>query len=121
MSTDTDSNRTNNIQDLFNQVKKYLKLQKEYIRLELIEKITIVFSVLIIIITTLVLGMVALFYLSLAFAYILSPIVGGLTFSFGIIACIHILIILIVLIFKKQLIINPMARFIMKLFSDTKK
>jgi len=121
MFTDTDSNKINNMQDLFKHVKEYLKLQKEYIRLEVIEKITIVFSALIIILTILLLGIVALFYLSLALAYILSPIVGGLMYSFGIIACIHILLILLVLIFRRRLIVNPMARFIMKLFSDTKK
>ena len=43
-----------------------------------------------------ILGMVALFYLLFALAYILEPLVGGLMVSFGIIAGINVLLIAII-------------------------
>ena len=63
-----------------------------------------------------ILGMVALFYFLFALAYILEPLVGGLMVSFGIIAAINILLIAIVIIFRKKLIISPMVNFLAGLF-----
>ena len=65
-----------------------------------------------------ILGMVALFYLSFALAYILDPLVGGLMVSFSIIAAFHLLLVLLVITFRKKLIINPMVNFIAGLFFE---
>lgn len=62
--------------------------------------------------------MVALFYLSFALAYILDPLVGGLMVSFSIIAAFHLLLVLLVITFRKKLIINPMVNFIAGLFFE---
>lgn len=82
----TDDKSIENIQQLFAEFKKFLVLQKEYTKLELTEKLTILLSTLIMILVLTILGMVALFYLLFALAYILEPLVGGLMVSFGIIA-----------------------------------
>lgn len=63
-----------------------------------------------------ILGMVALFYLLFALAYILEPLVGGLMVSFGIIAGINIILIAIIYFFRRQLIISPMVNFLANLF-----
>ena len=86
-----DDKSIENFQQLFFEFKKYLELQKEYTKLELTEKLTILFSTLIMILVLIILGMVALFYLLFALAYILEPLVGGLMSSFAIIAGINIL------------------------------
>lgn len=62
-----------NFQQLFFEFKKYLELQKEYAKLELTEKLTILFSTLIMVLILIILGMVALFYLFFTLAYILEP------------------------------------------------
>ena len=85
----TDDKSIENIQQLFAEFKKFLVLQKEYTKLELTEKLTILLSTLIMILVLTILGMVALFYLLFALAYILEPLVGGLMVSFGIIAGIN--------------------------------
>ena len=81
-----DDKSIENFQQLFFEFKKYLELQKEYTKLELTEKLTILLSTLIMIVVLIILGMVALFYLLFALAYVLEPLVGGLIVSFAIIA-----------------------------------
>ena len=117
-----DDKSIENFQQLFFEFKKYVELQKEYTKLELTEKLTILLSALIMILVLIILGMVALFYLLFALAYILEPVVGGLMVSFGIIAGINVLLIFLVIIFRKQLIISPMVNFLAGLFlTDSKK
>ena len=114
-----DDKSIENFQQLFFEFKKYLELQKEYTKLELTEKLTILFSTLIMILVLIILGMVALFYLLFALAYILEPLVGGLMASF---AGINIVLIFLVIIFRKQLIISPMVNFLANLFlTDSNK
>ena len=76
-----DDKSIENFQQLFFEFKKYLELQKEYTKLELTEKLTILFSTLIMVLVLIILGMVALFYLLFALAYVLEPLVGGLMAS----------------------------------------
>lgn len=99
----TDDKSIENFQQLFFEFKKYLELQKEYTKLELTEKLTILLSTLIMIVILIILGMVALFYLLFALAYVLEPLVGGLMASFAIIAGINILIMALVIISANSL------------------
>ena len=105
-----------NVQQLFLEFKKYLELQKEYTKLELTEKLTILLSTLLMVLMLITLTMIALFYLLFALAYILEPIVGGLMVCFAIIAAINIVLAVIVYLFRKQLIINPTVNFLAGLF-----
>ena len=116
-----DDKSIENIQQLFSEFKKYIELQKEYTQLEVTEKLTILLSTLILILVVVILGMVALFYLSFTLAYILDPIVGGLMVSFAIIAALQVILILLIVMFRKQLIVNPMVKFIAGLFIDSSK
>ena len=65
-----DDRSIDNLQQLFIEFKKYLNLQKEYTKLEITEKLSILLSALILLSVVIILGMVALFYLSFALAYI---------------------------------------------------
>lgn len=116
-----DENNIQNIRQLVRELKAYIEMQKEYTRLELTEKLTILFSTLIFIIAIILLGMVVLFYLSFSFAYMIAPYVGGLIGSYAIIAGIMLLFILIVVLFRKKLIINPIANFLANLFLNNSK
>lgn len=104
-----------NLQQLFAEVKQYAELQKDYVKLHLVEKLTILASTLILVLVLVALGIIALFYLSFTLAYVLEPHVGGLTMSYAIISgCITLLILLIV-IFRKRLIMQPMVNFLANL------
>ena len=103
-----------NLQQLLAELKKYAELQKDYVKLHLVEKLTILISTLILVFILLILGIIALFYLSFTLAYVLEPHVGGLMASYGIITGCIILILLIVL-FRKRLIVQPMVNFLANL------
>lgn len=104
------------LQQLFVEVKKYLSLQKQYTQLEIAEKLTVLLSTLILILIVIILSMVALFYLSFTIAYLLAPVLGSLLLSFALITCFIVLLAIVIVRFRKSLIINPMARFIANLF-----
>lgn len=106
---------------LFEECKKYILLQKEYMRLELVEKLTVLSSTCIMVVIAIILGMMALFYLSFSVAYILAPHVGGLTVSFAIITAFLLLLLAVVYVFRKQLIVQPLVRFMANLFMSSEE
>lgn len=105
-------------QQLFGEVKKYLELQKEYTKLELVEKLTVLLSTLIMVFLFMMLGMVALFYFLFFLAYILEPLVNGMIYSYAIIAGFFLLLIGVVYAFRQRLIFQPMVNFLARLFLD---
>lgn len=102
-----------NLQQLFVELKKYAELQKDYVKLHLVEKLTILVSSLILVLV--ILGIIALFYLSFTLAYVLAPHVGGLMVSYGIITGCIILLIILIIFFRKRLIMQPMVNFLANL------
>lgn len=111
-----DDQSIESIKQLFTAFKKYLELQKEYTKLEVTEKLSVLLSTLLLALLAVTLGMVVLFYLSFTLVYILAPLVGGLMAGFAIITCILLLVLVLLITFRKQLIINPTVKFIAKLF-----
>ncbi len=116
-----DEKSIENFQQLILECKKYLELQKEYTKLEIVEKLTILLSMLITVLILITLSMIALFYLFFALAYVLEPIVGNLAISFIIIAGISLLLIAVIIIFRRKLIISPMVNFLAKLFLNERQ
>lgn len=98
--------------------KNYILLQKDYLRLELVEKLTILASAIILTTIAIILGMMALFYLSFSLAYIMAPHVGGLTVSFAIITAALLILLALIYGFRKQLIVRPLVKFIANLFMN---
>ena len=109
-----------NLQSLLTEVKKYIDLQKDYVKLDITHKLTILLSTLILILILVVLGRIALFYLSFTLAYVLEPLVGGLTISYAIITGGILLISLLVYLFRQRLIIQPLTDFLANLFINDK-
>lgn len=105
-----------NLQQLFQELKKYAEAQKDYIKLELVEKLTILISTLLLVLILITLGIIALFYLSFTFAYVLEPEVGSLTASYAIITACIILLIILITCFRKKLIVHPLVNFLANLF-----
>lgn len=113
-----DDKSIENMQQLFLEFKKYLLLQKEYTKLEVTEKISRLLSTLLLVLLVVVLGVVVLFHLSFTLVYVIAPLVGGLMLSFALITCFHILLIILLIVFRKNLIINPTVKFIAGLFME---
>ena len=105
-----------NFQQLYDDVKKYVFLQTEYIKIEFVEKLTILLSTLLIITLITVLAIIALFYLFFSLAYAVEPVVGSLSGSFAIISGIYVVLIGLLFLLRKQLIITPLVKFLSNLF-----
>ncbi len=110
-----------NIRQLVQEVRKLVKLQVSYARLELTEKLTILLSTLVLVLVVIILGMVALFYLSFTLVYVLAPHVGGLMVGFGIVTLFILAMIVGVLALRRKLIFEPMVKFLSSLFLTTDK
>ena len=109
-----------NLQALFAEVKRYVDLQKDYVKLDITHKLTVLLSTLILILILVVLGMIALFYLSFTLAYILEPHVGGLVNSYAIITVGILLIGGIIYGCRQRLIIQPLTTFLANLLLNDK-
>ena len=104
-----------NLQSLIAELKHYVDLQKDYIKLDITHKLTILLSTLILILVLGVLAMIALFYLSFTLAYVLEPHVGGLMNSYAIITGGILLLGVIIYGCRKRFIIQPLTRFLANL------
>ena len=82
------------------------------------EKLSKLLSTLLLVLLVVILGVVVLFHLSFTLVYILAPLVGGLMMSFALITCFHILLIVLLVLFRKKLIIDPTVKLIAELFLD---
>lgn len=102
------------------EVKKYIDLQKDYVKLDITHKLTILLSTLILILVLIVLGMIALLYLSFTLVYILEPHVGGLTISYAIITGGILLMGILIYGLRKRLIIQPLTNFLVNLLLNDK-
>ena len=106
---------TNNIQSLWTEAKNYLELQKEYLKLDSAEKLSVLLSAVAMTALCLILGLAALFFLVIAFALWLANFVGG-AWSFTIMGCVLVLVIIVMLLFRKRWIVQPITRFVASLF-----
>ena len=111
-------NSINNLESLVKEIKKYIGLQGEYLRLDVVEKLTVLLSTLILILVLTILGMMALFYFSFMLVYALVPIVGSIIGSYAIIGGVILLLALLVYRMRKQWIFQPIVNFLARLFLE---
>ena len=109
-----------NLQDLLAECKKYMELQKDYLKLDLVEKLTILISTLILICVLIVLGMTALFYFSFMLVYTIDSFVNNIIASYAIISGCILLLGIAIYIFRQKIIFQPMVNFLARLFLEDK-
>ncbi len=100
------------IPKLFEECRQYLVLQKEYTKLEMTERLSKLLSAVLLVVVAGVLGIGVLFYLSLALAFLLIPLVESMAASLAIIAGIYLIVGVVVIALRKRLIVRPTMRFI---------
>ena len=101
----------NSIQSLFAQGKEYLELKFQYAKLTLAERLTIILSALVVGAVVLFVGVIALFFLSVAVANWLSIYIG-LGWACTIVGLFYVLVGCLIFVFRKPLIENPIARLV---------
>lgn len=100
-----------NIGQLVQLLKNYVELQKEYLKLDVIDKIVRLITALTLTIVLLLLGIAVLFYLSFACVYWLDPLTGT-ALAFFIIAIFFLALLLLVFLNRKTWIERPLVRFL---------
>ena len=94
---------------------KYLELQKEFVKLDATEKMTVILSAILIVTVLLLLGSIVLLFLTFALAYYLGDVLGSLSLGFGLISAFILLLTVIFYLNRNRMVIQPMARFMTKL------
>lgn len=107
-----DSKTTDNLNQLLDEVKCYVKLEKEYLTLDLVEKLSKLFSAIVLGFILMCLGIVVLFYLSFTAIYLISPIVGGLTTAYAIMTLILLVLLFCIYKQREKWILIPITQFI---------
>lgn len=102
--------------ELWGEVKKYLSLKVDYVKLTAIEKLTVLLAAMTFVGVVIVLSACALFFLSAALVEWLDTVLTCKWLANLIVCGIVFLLLIIAFCFKKTLILNPVARFVTKLF-----
>ena len=101
---------------LFNEARKFFALEWDYTKLTAVEKLAVLLSAVAFVAVVIIIGIFILQYL---FAALISVLASALGCTWGanlIAAAILGVLLLVVFAFKKQLIVDPVARFVSKLF-----
>ena len=116
-----ENNKTiDNLQSMFAEIKHYAELQKDYVKLDIAHKLTILLSTLMLTFVLAGLGLIALLYLSFTLAYMLEGYVGGLMNSYAIITGVVVLACILIYLCRQRIIIQPLTRFLTDLMLDDK-
>ncbi len=102
---------------LFVKIKEYLQIQSDYYQVLLIEKVTKIISLLImtLLVSGLLLGL--LFFSLVALAYLLIPVLGKLA-SISIVGGLFLLLIFLLVLFRKTLVVTPILKIVVKTLND---
>lgn len=109
--TDSDKNIDSLLQ-LVTELKKYFLLQRDYVQLHLTIKLILLLSALMLTFIVMVLGGMLVFHCSCMAVYWLAPYVGGVTAGHAVIVAVLLLLSLGVYLFRKQLVVRPISRFV---------
>lgn len=104
-----------NYKQLFDSIKEHAKLELEYSKLTLAEKLSILLSRAIVVAIFIIFGAGAVLLLLWAFAKWMMAVTGSLWIGVLIAVAVIALLVLLVYGYRKQLIINPVTRFVTKL------
>lgn len=96
---------------LIEALKDYLGLQKEYVKLDVIDKVVRLLKALTVAIIFVILGVAVFFYFSFAAIFWLATLTGTAT-AFLIISILFLLLLLLVILFRKSWIERPLVRFL---------
>jgi len=98
------------------EAKKFFSLEWDYNKLTAVEKLAILLSTTAFIVVLIIIGTFVLHYLFAALITVLADALQCRWAAYLIAAGILLVLLLVVVAFKKQLIVNPIARFVSKLF-----
>ena len=101
---------------LFAEARRYFSLEWDYTKLTAVEKLAVLLSAIAFIAVVIIIGAFALHYLFAALISLLASAMGCVWGANLIAVGILLVLLLVVFAFKKRLIVDPVARFVSKLF-----
>ena len=101
---------------LIQEGKRYLKLELNYNKLTAVEKMSILLSAIAVVAVVVIIGAFVLIYLASTLATVISEASGAAWVGNLVVAAIFSALLLLILVFRKQIIVDPITRFITKLF-----
>ena len=101
---------------LISNLKKYGDPRLKSFQLDLVSKLTLILTFLVVAVLLVGVASIVVLLLSFALVYALAPIVGGIVVSCGIVAGGFVLLGILLVAFRKRLLINPIARFLSSIF-----
>ena len=110
---------TEQIQNIWKVAKRYGCLQFDYAKLTFAEKLVILFSGIAVAAVCFILASFLVLLLSFALIDVLKEVMSSF-WAYLIVSAIFVLMIGATILFRRQLIVNPISRFITKLFFDKK-
>lgn len=113
---ENDNPRIDNIMELLKSFQKLIMYKKDTIVLYSIEKLIIMSSTLLLVGILCIVGGLVLLHLSFTLSYFLAPHVGGVAVSHLITTVILVLAGIIIYVSRKKMIVQPITRFLTRLF-----
>ena len=101
---------------LFAEARKHLSLEWDYTKLTAVEKLAVLLSAVAFVAVVFVIGLFVLYHLFTALVTVLATALGSVWGAHLIAVAILLVLMLLVFAFKKQLIVDPITRFVSKLF-----
>lgn len=108
----SNDNNVETIAQLVEVLKHYIGLQSEYVRLDVIEKVVRLLTVISIVVIFSLLLVIALIYFSFSAAYALAPVVHSMSGAFAIVGSFYILLLIFFIVFRHKLIERPLVKFL---------
>ena len=109
----------NKYEELWAELKKYLTLQIDYAKLTTVEKLVVLLSAIAMVAVMLILGACVLFYLSFALVVILLQMTQSVVAQQNVALCPEkpkLVLMLVVYALRQKLILDPVSRFLTRLF-----
>lgn len=108
----SNDNNVETIAQLVEVVKHYIGLQSEYVKLDVIEKVVRLLTVIALLAVFVGLLTISLIYFSFAAVYALEPYTGSLALSFAIVGCCYLVLLILFIFLRHRLVERPLVRFL---------
>lgn len=109
-------NTSSDILKLYQELKRYISLQKRFISLDMAERFTVFLSGVAFVSICIALGIMILFFLSIALAFWIGEALGNTAYGFLCVSLIPLIILLATGLKRNDWIIQPIARFMIRTF-----
>ena len=105
----------NTSESIIADIKEYITIQKEYWKLDAIEKLSLIASFCIIVLLCMGAFFFAFAYFSVALVFVFEEMLGNFIPALFVVCGINLLIIALIILFRRNLFFSPMVRLISKL------